>query len=322
MDIVVTDIGGTHARFAIAHIAGGKVAGLDEPVTLQTGDYPSLQAAWAAFAARLGRALPPRAGIAVATPIGGDVLKMTNSSWSLRPAGLQSELGLDAMVLINDFGAVGHAIGAVGPGDLRAIAGPDLMLPDDGVVGIVGPGTGLGVAHVWRRNGISHVIESEAGHVDFAPVDSIDDSLLALLRKRYSRVSVERIVSGPGLASIHEALCTMQGKPAPVRDDAALWQAALSGAEPLAAAALQRFCLSLGSFMGDIALATGANFMVMGGGLGPRIADILPASGFAARFVAKGRMEPMLSGMPVKLLTHPHPGLLGAAAAFAAAHSG
>jgi glucokinase len=193
-------------------------------------------------------------------------------------------------------------------------------LPDSGVISIVGPGTGLGVAHVLRRDGRAFVTETEGGHLDFAPLDSIEDALLARLRARYRRVSVERIVAGPGLAAIIEALAAIEGRPVPAGDDKTLWAAALDGTDSLAAAALDRFCLSLGAVAGDIALAQGASAVVIAGGLGLRLADHLPRSGFAQRFTAKGRFEVMMAEIPVKLITHPQPGLFGAAAAFAEEH--
>jgi glucokinase len=173
---------------------------------------------------------------------------------------------------------------------------------------------------VLRREGRNQVIECEGGHIDYAPVDGIEDVILARLRERYRRVSVERVVSGPGLANIYEALATIEGRAVQTGDDKAVWTAALSGADSLAVAALDRFCLILGSVAGNIALAHGANAVVVAGGLGARIADLLPRSGFSGRFTAKGRFERMMSAMPVKVITHPQPGLFGAAVAFAEEH--
>ena len=196
-----------------------------------------------------------------------------------------------------------------------------MPLPVVGVIGVVGPGTGLGVAHVLRGATGYHVMETEGGHIDWAPIDNLEDGLLSWLRRDYDRVSAERIVSGPGLAHIHAFLAEREGEAVPARDLKDLWQAALGGTDRLAAAALERFCLCLGSLAGDIALAQGAHGVVLAGGVGARIAAKLPDSGFAARFRAKGRMEPMLAALPVKLITHPEPGLFGAAAAFAKEHT-
>jgi glucokinase len=188
------------------------------------------------------------------------------------------------------------------------------------VISIVGPGTGLGIAQLIRRGGGYHVVETEGGHFDFAPLDSLEDRILARLRARYGRVSVERVASGMGLANLYEALAAIEGRDLSFRDGKALWQAALAGEDSLAAAAFDRFCLSLGAVAGDIALVQGAQAVVVGGGLGLRLAGRLPGSGFRDRFVAKGRFEPRMRDIPVKIVTHAQPGLYGAAVAFAAEH--
>jgi glucokinase len=320
MEIVAGDIGGTNARFAIAEIAEGRVVRLGEPVMLRASEHASLATSWAAFGAILGRELPRAAAIAVACPVTGDLLKLTNSPWVIRPATLAQELGLDAVTLINDFGAIGHAVSHLGPDHLHHLAGPDVPLPVEGVVSVVGPGTGFGVAHVLRQGGQSHIMECEGGHADFAPLDTLEDAILAQLRKRYNRVSVERVVAGPGLKNIYEALAAIEGRTVMLNEDKELWTRAIDGTDALAVAAMGRFCLALGSIAGDIALTQGAQAVVIAGGVVPRIAHLLPQSGFAERFSAKGRFEKMMSEIPVKLITHPQPGLLGVAAAFAALH--
>ena len=317
MEIVAVDIGGTHARFALAEVDGGLVVALGEAVTLKTAEHASFQIAWEAFAALLGRPAPRFAGIAVASPVGGEVIKLTNNPWIIRPALIDERLGLDAHVLVNDFGAVGHAVAQVGSEYMQHICGPDEPLPAEGVISIAGPGTGLGVAHVLRTSDRYFVIESEGGHVDFAPLDSLEDRILAHLRKSFTRVSIERIACGPGLANIHAALAAIDGRPAWIGDATGLWQLAMEGNDSLANAALDRFFLSFGAIAGDIALSQGAHAMVIAGGLGLRLADRFTLSGFAERFVAKGRFEHRMAAMPVKLITHPQPGLYGAAAAFA-----
>ncbi len=321
MELVAVDLGGTNVRFAIADVAGGSVVALGAATSLRTAEHSSLAAAWEEFAARAGRTLPRAAALAVACPITGDVLKLTNSPWVLRPAALKGELGVDRLTLVNDFGAVGHAVAQLPAADMLHVTGPDVALPAVGVIGIVGPGTGLGVAHVLHTAETYHVIESEGGHLDFAPLDVIDDGMLVRMRARYRRVSTERIVSGPGLANIYEYLATLEGRAIPTLEDRVIWTAALDGSDALAVTALGRFCQALGSVAGDLALAQGAHAMVIGGGIGARLKDILPHSGFASRFSAKGRMEAMLSGLPVKLITHAQPGLFGAAAAFAMEHT-
>lgn len=320
MDIVVADIGGTHARFAIASIADGRVARLGDPVTLATADYASLQTAWLAFGERLGRPLPRAAAIAVASPIGGDIIQLTNNPWVIRPALIPERLSVDRWVLVNDFGAVAHAVAQLPPESFADLCGPAEPLPAVGVTTICGPGTGLGVAQLYRRDGRYHVLETEGGHVDFAPLDTIEDLLVTRLRALYTRVSAERVCSGPGIVAIYETLAALEGQAVAARDDKAIWTEALTGSDPLALAALDRFCLALGAVAGDLALAQGAAGVVIAGGLGLRLKDRLVRSGFGERFAAKGRFRSLMSRLPVKIVTHPQPGLFGAAAAFAQRH--
>lgn len=318
MQIVTADIGGTHARFALATIAAGKVTDLSEPVTLKCAEYASLQTAWEAFGAQIGQPLPRAAAIALATPIRGEVLKMTNNPWVIRPALVKEKLGVDSFTLINDFGAIGHAVQHCAAENFSDLCGPEGDLPASGVITVIGPGTGLGVAFVVRKaDGSYQVIECEGGHVDYAPLDSTEDAILSRLRRQYTRVSVERVCSGPGLVSIYETLASIEGRAISSMDDKTLWQLAMSGEDSLAAAAFDRFCLSLGAAAGDFALAQGAGAVVIAGGLGQRIASRLPQSGFQERFLAKGRFQRLMETIPVKLIDHPQPGLFGAAAAFA-----
>ena len=315
-EIVAVDIGGTHARFAIARIERGRVSGLSHETVLKAAQYSSLQTAWEAFAGRVGRPLPREAGIAVAAPPEGDVLKLTNNPWIIRPALIPTELGVDRFTLVNDFGAVGHAVAHLDATNFRHLFGPDQPLPDPGVISIVGPGTGLGVGLVARSAARVQVIETEGGHADFAPLDTQEDQILLRLRGLHRRVSVERVVAGPGLAAIHATLAALEGRAVAHVDDATLWSQALSGEDSLAATAFDRYCLCLGAAAGDIALVQGAQAVVIAGGLGLRIADRLATSGFESRFRAKGRFEARMAAMPVKLITHPEPGLFGAAVAF------
>lgn len=318
-ELIAVDVGGTHARFTRAAIADGSIE-LAEPVTLKTSDFASLKSAWDAYAKQAGGPLPDAAAIAIAGPVTGETVRMTNNSWVLHTGALDEQLGIDKVTVINDFGAVAHAVARAPESELIHIAGPDRPLPETGTVSVIGPGTGLGVAHFHRYAGGYHVQATEGGHVDFAPVDQIDDRLLARLRERHRRVSLERVVSGPGIVEIRAVLGAIEGRYMAELEDKAIWQLGLSGEDTLCAGAVERFCLSLGSVCGDYALAHGASAVVLAGGLGLRLKDILPGSGFAGRFRFKGRYERMMEGIPIKMIVHPQPGLFGAAAAFAREH--
>lgn len=314
--VVAVDIGGTHARFAIAEIEGGDIVRLGSEITLRTADYPSLQSAWEAFADANGAPLPRAAAIAVASPIGGDSIRPTNGHWAISRALIERQLNVDRWTLINDFAAIGHAVARLGPDSFAHICGPDRPLPDEGVITVCGPGTGFGAAAVLRHRHGWQIVESEGGHMDFAPLDTVDDAILQRLREIHGRVSVERVVSGPGIVAIHDTLAAMNGQKAPRREAEAIWAMAIDG-DRSASATLDRFCLSLGSVAGDVALAQGAAGVVIAGGLALRLRDRLPGSGFGTRFAAKGRLTERMSNIPVKLIIHPQPGLCGAAAAFA-----
>ncbi len=316
-DIGVADIGGTHARFAFARVAGGRVRGLGPATALKVADFPGLAEAWRAFLAGAKKPAPRAVALAVACPVRGAVLKFTNSPWRLRPATLAEELGVERLRLVNDFGAVGHAAAQLAPEDFIHVTGPRRFLPRPGIVSVVGPGTGLGVALTLLDERSHRVVEAEGGHASFAPRDAFEERLLARLRAKHGRVSVERVVSGPGLAEIRAAFPEVAAAPV-FADDKALWAAAISGADPLARAALDRFFACLGAFVGDVALIHGAEAIVLGGGLLPRMPELLSRSGFAEALAAKGRYAALMADLPVWLLVHPQPGLFGAAAAFAA----
>lgn len=321
MEVVAVDIGGTHARFAIAKVAGGRVVSMGEPVTQKVAHHPSLQLAWQAYGETLGRPLPPAAAIAVASPINDDLIKLTNNPWIIRPKLIPERLGAETWTLVNDFAAIGHAVAHMGEEDFVHLCGPDTPLPDKGSITVCGPGTGLGVAQVFRHGGGYEIIATEGGHIDFAPLDGIEDTLVKRLRKDFTRVSTERVVSGPGIVAIYETLAEIEGRAVHRMDNKQIWDLAFEGKDSLAVAAMDRFCLSLGAVAGDLALTHGPCGVVIAGGLGLRLKDHLLQSGFGERFVAKGRFRNLMASIPVKLITHPEPGLYGAAAAFAQEHA-
>jgi glucokinase len=321
MEVVAVDIGGTHARFAVAEVAEGRVVSMAAPVTQKVAEHPSLQLAWQAFGETLGRPLPKAAAIAVASPVGGEVIKLTNNPWIIRPALIPDRLGAETWTVVNDFAAIGHAVAQLGDEDFLHLCGPEISLPPRGSLTVCGPGTGLGVAQVFRHKGGYDIIATEGGHVDFAPLDPIEDAFVKRLRREYNRVSTERIVAGPAIVAIYETLAELEKRPVARHDDKKLWELAFEGKDSLAVAALDRFCLSLGAVAGDLALTHGPTGVVIAGGLGLRLKDHLLQSGFGERFVAKGRFRNLMASIPVKLITHPQPGLYGAAAAFAQEHA-
>ena len=314
IELITADIGGTYARFAPARIYPQGQVELGEPIKLRTSDYAGLCEAWSVIGGRRG-AQPSRAAIAVAGSMEANPLQLTNGTWTISRSTLEADLGVDRVLLINDFAAVGYAVSALGPEYFRPVCGPVRAFSDKEVISIIGPGTGLGIAHVVRNGSNYHVMEGEGGHAAFAPLDEEEDALLRMLRQRFGRVSVERIVSGPGLMNIFRAQAKIEGQLAGVTAQTLLWERALEGSDSDAAQALRQFCRAFGSIAGDIALVHGATAVVLAGGIGLLLAEHLPSSDFAMRFAAKGRFAERMANMPVTVLTHPEPGLYGAACA-------
>lgn len=321
MELVAVDVGGTHARFAIAKVGADGDISLGEPTTLHTKDHASFQTAWEDFRERQGGSLPDAVSMAVAGPVKPDIIRFTNNPWIIRPPLIESKLGCSRQTVVNDFAAVAHAAARAPDDQFLHLTGPDKPLPAEGTVSVLGPGTGLGIAYFRRESdGRYRVQATEGGHADFAPLDSIEDAILSRLRQRHTRVSDERVVSGPAIVDIYQTLAAMEGRAVSELSDVEVWTRGLEGTDSLAEAAVDRFCLSLGSVAGDVALTQGANAVVVAGGLGFRIRETLVASGFADRFVAKGRYTWLMEAMPVKLIVHPQPGLFGAVAAFITEH--
>lgn len=312
------DIGGTNARFALTDLAA------PSPVILQTqslrnADFASLQHAAEHYLASVERA-PERAAIAVASPVGADEIRLTNRAWSFSRSELQLSLGLRQLQLLNDFGAVAWSVPSLDGSDCVHLYGP-LVGGLRGPVSVMGPGTGLGVALlVGAADSGWQVVETEGGHVSFAPLGEEEHCIARWLTARFGRASTERLLSGDGLSQIDAALSAVdslpnQGRPMALRDPAEIVAAALDGHDLAARRALARFCAVLGSVAGDVALIHGARCVTIAGGIVPRFIPFLRSSGFRERFLAKGRFAAYLESVTVQVITHPHPGLLGAAVA-------
>jgi len=316
-ELIAADIGGTNARFARATIDSAGVPTLGTVRKYKVADFPSLAACWRTFSAEEGTAVPDKVSIAFAAPIAQETIKLTNSSWVIRPAQLAQDLGVAQVRLVNDFEAVAHAVARLPMDCLELLFGPDEPFPRDGAVTVLGPGTGLGVAIIAFDEGRPLIVATEGSHTDFAPLDKLEEQFLERLRAEHRRVSTERIVSGPGLNAIYKTLAAISHEKIELMDDADLWASALAGDNSSTRAALERFCLSYGAAAGDLALTHGPHHVVLAGGLTQRMRDFLVnESGFYARFTAKGRYESLMRTIPVRLANHSEIGLFGAAAAW------
>jgi glucokinase len=306
---LLADIGGTNARFALEY-APGRVAALQ---TLACAAYPRFEDAARAYLA--GDGVGARhAVIAIANPVKGDAVKMTNHDWAFSIEAARRELGLDTLLVLNDFTALAMSLPALAPSDLRKIGGGAAV--PGGVIGLVGAGTGLGVSGLVPAAGQWVALESEGGHVAFSPSDAREVAVLEYLWRRYDHVSAERMVSGPGIALIREALAASRGQAAdPALPTAAIVERALAGGDALCRETLDCFCAMLGTVAANLAVTLGATGGVyIGGGVVPRLGDYFAASPFRARFESKGRFSAFTAGIPTLLITAPHPALAGAAA--------
>ena len=327
---LIADIGGTNARFALTELdaPAGAAPAVLEPRSLENARFASLQHAAEAYLAEVG-ARPTQAAIAVASPVGGDAIRLTNRAWSFSRAELRAALGLERLEIINDFGAVAWAVPALGAADLSTLHGPAAGTAElRGPVTLIGPGTGLGVGMLVgdaERGWLP--VETEGGHVTFAPIGEEEHAIAAWVNARHGRTSTERVLSGTGLSYIDAALRALAGEAeaaparAALREPARIVEAALDGHDVAARRALARFCAILGSVAGDAALIHGARTVLIAGGIVPRFLPFLRASAFRERFLAKGRFAAYLEHASIHAITHPGPGLLGAALALRAAAS-
>ena len=310
---LVGDVGGTHARFAIAETDGKKTRIVHAAVLL-AADYPTGEAALEAYLSKLKDARPSQAVIAAAGPIDKGVVSFTNNDgWGFSEKRVAKTCGFSRVTLINDFTAQALAIDRLSSRDTRLI-GPNVRGRPHATAAIVGPGTGFGAAALVDDGRTRAVLTGEGGHSAFAPEDDIEIEILRRLTARFGEVSVERVVSGPGLFNLYQALADMAGETPSLTAPDQVTHAGLAGAG-LARDALHRFCAILGSVAGNLALAMGAQGGVyISGGIAPDIFDFLAASDFRRRFETKDRMSDYLRAIPTRVVTQPHAALIGAAA--------
>ncbi|MFC0282731.1 glucokinase [Camelimonas abortus] len=317
--VILADIGGTNARFALA--GGG---GTGEVTRLAVADFASFEDALLHF---LRMRPPPSAPVAAAIAVAGPVSRgqgaLTNSHWRFDEAAIASRFGLRRARLLNDFEALAWGLPLLRPEHVIPVTGPHpavdyMQRPRSGPVAAnngrlvaLGPGTGLGVA-CYVPDGGGVVIASEGGHVNAPSWSGRIDAIIDWLRAELGHVSVERMVSGQGLENVYRALAALEGRPARLRDAAAITAAALEARDPVAVETLDIFCAMLGEAAGNFALTYGATGGVyVAGGIAPRIAGRLQASQFRERFVAKGRFRDYLEPVPTWLVVHPNPTFLG-----------
>jgi glucokinase len=306
---LVGDVGGTNARFALVDAQGH----IRNPRSFHAREYASLSEVIAEYLHQtLGRKRPARSVIAVAGPVLDGEIEFTNLDWQISEGDLLAQFEFEAVRLINDFAAQALACPVLEPDDLRLL-GPRLKPGADCPLVVLGAGTGFGVAGLARGGRGDMAVATEGGHAGFAPYDDLEVEVWRRIRARHGRVSIERLLSGPGLYELYCTLADLEGAAPELADDKAVVEAAAAG-DRRAGQAADRFCAILGGVAGDLALTFGARGGVfVSGGLAPRMADRLAASQFRVRFEDKGRLSPYVSQIPTSLVLHPYPAIVGAA---------
>ncbi len=309
--VLVADIGGTNARFALATIDGAAVS-VGEMHAFRAEDYESIRDAADAFLEAV-QAKPKLACFAVAGPITDAVVEFTNSPWVLDIEKTKRQMKFDRLLAINDFEALATSVRQLKAADFLNVKSGDGD-PQAPVL-VIGPGTGLGQALLVPAASGDRVIPTEGGHVAFAPYDDEEIEVLRFVRREHKRVSIERLLSGRGLVNIHRALCALAGTPRVSLQADEITRAALTKEFPIAVKAVDMFCAMLGSAAGDAVLSSGARGgVVLGGGILPKIREAFLSSAFIDRFLDKGRMRDYVSAVPVRLITRDGAALVGAAA--------
>ena len=313
---LVADIGGTNARFgwvgegshSVSHVA-----------TLPAAGHPGPADAAAHYLAGLAQILgsayrPPRAAaFAVATVVGGDGIAFTNSAWAFSRREAQAALGLDELLVLNDFEALALSLPRLQPTQVRAWPG-GAAAAHGAALAVIGPGTGLGVAGLVPAGGGTWVaVPGEGGHATLSAADDFDAALLAAVRREHAHVSAERLLSGIGLPVLHAAVTAVTAGTGPATAPVArvallatelIVERGLNGQCAVCSRTLDAFCALLGSYAGNVALVLGARGGVyIGGGIVPRLGERFFQSAFRERFEAKGRFQAYLQAIPTLLIT-------------------
>lgn len=316
---LIADVGGTHARFALSC----PDRPMEHVAKFDCAEFPSLAAAGRAWLETIGHPRIDRALIAVASPVQGDSVTLTNNPWSFSQTGLARDLGIEKLEVLNDFEAQAYALPYLDDDDLLQIGGGTRR--PDSPMGVLGPGTGLGVAIlVPSENGDYLALSGEGGHVTMAPTNDEESAILEPLRRRFGHVSAERVISGQGLENLYQAIGVSkregfasfherEGENLPAREISAR---ALKG-DKHALKALSLLFAMLGTVSGNLALTAGTQggIFISGGIIGREgMRDLFVDSQFRERFEAKGRFRNYLANIPTYLIVARHPALIGLSA--------
>lgn len=316
MSTLLADVGGTNVRFALADTQARMPLCVDTIRRFRVADFASFTDAARAYLED-AHAKPTHAVFAFAGPVDGDIVHITNHPWTVELARVRDDLGLHGLRALNDFAAMSLSVCLLGDADVDPI-GPvraaEIGHAAQQTFAIIGPGTGLGVGALIVRDGHIHALESEGGHLSFAPRNALEIEILQRLAARFDRVSNERILCGAGLVNLHQVLADIDAVAVDARNPADITAGAEAG-DARCVRSVELFCGLLGAAAGDLVLGFGAwDGVYLTGGLTPRMLPWLHAGAFRARFEDKGRFAERMSGVPTVAVLHADAGLLGAAA--------
>jgi glucokinase len=305
---LVGDIGATNARFALVRPDGS----FGYTRAILCNDFATIGDAIAAFLAEAPEARPSHSVLAVAASPQGDEVKLTNHAWSFSTEALRTSLGLTELRIVNDFHADALAIPHLAADELVKIGGGKAVAGTP--IGILGPGSGLGVSALVSTDEGAVAVPGEGGHVTMAPADAREGAVLEILRGRFGHVSAERVLSGPGLVNLYGALRQLADAHAGPLTPEQISDPAVRANDRFAREATEMFCAMLGTVAGNLALTLGARGGIyVAGGIVPKLGATFAQSAFRERFEAKGRFRDYLAGIPTYVVVRPFAALLGAA---------
>ncbi len=306
---LVGDVGGTNARLALCEVETGTISHIE---TFSTSDYASLEAVIRYYLESQKQDVIDGC-IAIACPITEDWVEMTNHDWAFSTSKMKANLGFEHLEIINDFTAVSMAIPMLADNDVIQFGGNAAVA--DKPIAVYGAGTGLGVAHLVHVDKRWVSLPGEGGHVDFAPNSEEEDQILRILRGEMGHVSAERVLSGAGLVNLYRAVVKADKREPENLKPKDVSTRALDDSCIDCRRALSLFCVIMGRFGGNLALTLGTfGGVYIAGGIVPRFLEFFKASGFRAAFEDKGRFKDYVTNIPVYMITHDQPGLLGAGA--------
>jgi len=309
---LLADIGGTNARFALETGPGE----IGQVRVYRGADYPGVAEVIAQYLKDTKIARVNHAAIAIANPVDGDQVRMTNHDWTFSIEATRRALGFDTLLVVNDFTALAMALPGLTDAQRQQVGGGQRR--PRSVIGLLGPGTGLGVSGLIPADNRWIALGSEGGHASFSPQDEREDLVLQFARKKWPHVSFERVCAGPGIEVIYRALAARDKKRVAANLDTAEIVSRAHEGDALAAETIECFCGILGSFAGNVAVTLGAlGGIYIGGGVVPRLGELFTRSSFRARFEAKGRFESYLANVPTYVITAEYPAFLGVSAILA-----